>query len=171
LNIASRTFQLPAKTKQLRSANAILDLIRPDTFIEFGFLGLFLASFLAATILPLSSEVVLCYLLMNDYSPVISTIVATAGNVSGSFTNYAIGYWGSLLVIQNVLKISLHDFSRAKKRFEKYGVLSLCFAWIPVIGDPLTLVAGVLKINVMIFLFLVTAGKLCRYIIISMAIL
>jgi len=126
---------------------------------------------MAATVLPLSSEVILGYLLMNDYNPAVTIAVATAGNVSGSFVNYAIGYWGGMLIIRNVLKISPRDFSKAKKRFEKYGVVSLCFAWVPVIGDPLTLAAGVLKINVMVFLILVTAGKLCRYIVISYAVL
>jgi len=66
-----------------------------EFFTDFGYLGLFLASFLAATVLPLSSEVVLGYLLANDYNPAMTVSVATVGNVLGACLNYAIGLWGS----------------------------------------------------------------------------
>jgi len=142
-----------------------------EALSEFGYVGLFLSSFLAATILPLSSEVVLSYLLLSDFNPTISVGVATCGNVLGSFVNYGIGFWGSMLLIKKVLKISPDEFFTAKKRFNKYGVFSLLFAWVPVIGDPLTVVAGVLKINILVFLILVTTGKFIRYVIISYVIL
>lgn len=142
-----------------------------EYFTEFGYVGLFFASFLAATILPLSSEVVLSFLLLNDLNPIILVSIATFGNVLGSFVNYAIGVWGSIFLIRKVLKISEDEFVKTKQRFKKYGVFSLFFAWVPVIGDPLTVVAGVLKINILIFFILVTSGKLIRYVIISYAIL
>ncbi len=142
-----------------------------EYFTEFGYIGLFLASFLAATILPLSSEIVLSFLLLNDLNPVILVSIATFGNVLGSFVNYAIGFWGSIFLIRKVTKISEDKFLKVKQRFQKYGVFSLFFAWVPVIGDPLTVVAGVLKINILIFFILVTSGKLIRYILISYAIL
>jgi len=66
-----------------------------DYFTELGYLGLFLASFLAATVLPLSSEVVLSVLLLNELNPALLVSVATVGNVLGAFTNYALGFWGS----------------------------------------------------------------------------
>jgi len=141
-----------------------------ESFAEFGYLGLFGASFLAATVLPLSSEMVLTYLLVHNFHPVTLITVATTGNVLGSFANYGIGLWGSIFLIQTVLRISAEDFSRAKQRFHKYGVFSLLFAWVPVIGDPLTVVAGALKINIVIFLILVTAGKLIRYIMVYYAV-
>ncbi|MCJ7771731.1 MAG: DedA family protein [Desulfobacterales bacterium] len=142
-----------------------------EFFTEFGYIGLFLSSFLAATILPLSSEVVLSYLLLNNLNPVLLVSIATFGNVLGAFVNYAIGYWGSIFVIRKVLRISEHEFTRAKQRFNKYGVFSLFFAWVPIIGDPLTVVAGVLKVMIILFFILVTSGKLIRYVIISYAIL
>ena len=138
---------------------------------EFGYVGLFLASFLAATILPLSSEVVLSFLLLNGLNPTILVSLATFGNVLGSFLNYAIGLWGGVFLVKKVLKISEDEFGKAQQIFKKYGVLSLFFAWVPVIGDPLTVVAGALKINLLIFFILVASGKLIRYIIISYAIL
>ncbi len=142
-----------------------------EYFTEFGYVGLFFASFLAATILPLSSEVVLGFLLLNHLDPIILVSVATFGNVLGALVNYAIGFWGSIFFIRKVLKISEDEFVKAKQRFQKYGVFSLFFAWVPVIGDPLTVIAGVLKINVLIFSIMVTSGKLIRYVIISYAIL
>lgn len=138
-----------------------------EYFSELGYFGLFIAAFLAATILPLSSEVVLSALLLNGLSPAVLVGVATAGNVLGSVTNYALGYWVSLEVIKRWLKISEEEFLRAEQRFVKYGMISLCFAWIPIIGDPITVVAGVLRIRFLWFLALVAAGKFTRYVVIS----
>lgn len=142
-----------------------------EYFTELGTLGLFISAFLAATILPLSSELVLSALLLSGLSPTMLVIVATAGNVLGSLTNYALGYWGGAVVVKKWLKMSEADFLRAEKRFKKYGMLSLCFAWVPIIGDPLTVIAGVLRIRLHWFLLLVTAGKLLRYIVISYMVL
>ena len=139
-----------------------------EYFTELSYVGLFLASFLSATILPLSSEVVLIYLLLNDFNPTILVCIATFGNVLGSCVNYALGFWGSSFFVRKVPGISEEEFTRAKQRFRKYGVYSLFFAWVPVIGDPLTVVAGVLKIKIFTFLTLVTLGKLFRYVIIAL---
>jgi membrane protein YqaA with SNARE-associated domain len=139
--------------------------------VELGYFGLFVASFLAATILPFSSEAVLSFLLLSSLNPVLLVSVATFGNVLGAFTNYAIGYWGGVTVVRKVLKISEEEFIKAEQRYKKYGVVSLFFAWVPIIGDPLTLVAGVLRINIWWFLVLVTLGKLIRYIVISYLVL
>lgn len=138
-----------------------------DYFTELGFFGLFVSSFLAATILPLSSEVVLSALLLTDLSPMALVLVATTGNVLGSLTNYALGYWASLDLVKKWLKVSEAQFVQAERRFIKYGIFSLCFAWVPIIGDPLTLIAGVLRIRLLWFVLLVTAGKLMRYIVIT----
>ncbi len=142
-----------------------------DYFAELGYLGLFLASFLAATILPLSSEVVLSVLLLNKLNPVLLVTVATVGNVLGAFTNYALGFWGSKAFVRKVLKIPEADFIKAEERFRKYGLMSLFFAWVPLIGDALTVVAGVLRINIFWFFILVASGKLIRYVVVSYLIL
>ena len=138
---------------------------------ELGYLGLFIAAFLAATILPLSSEVILSVLLLNEFNPAALVAVATFGNVLGAFTNYAIGFWGSAVFVNKVLKISEDEFVKVELRFQKFGLISLLFAWVPIIGDPLTVVAGVLRINLMWFFIPVTAGKLIRYIAVSYIIL
>ena len=139
-----------------------------EDFIIYGYWGLFAASFLAATLLPLSSEVVLGLLLMNGADPVISVAVATCGNVLGSCLNYAIGLGGNKLLLRKVLRISEDEFNKSAERYKRWGVYSLLLAWVPVIGDPITVVAGVLRTKFMFFLILVTTGKLARYIVITL---
>lgn len=138
---------------------------------ELGYVGLFISAFLAATILPLSSEVVLSALLLSGLSPTSLVSIATLGNVLGSLTNYVLGYYLSLVVVKKWLRISEEEFVQAEQRFVKYGTFSLCFAWLPIIGDPLTVMAGVLRIRLHWFLLLVTAGKLLRYIVVSYLVL
>lgn len=138
-----------------------------EYFLELGYVGLFLSAFLAATILPLGSEVVVVGLLLNGFNPISVVSVATVGNVLGSIVNYAIGFFGSAFLIHRVLKISDESFDKSKQRFEKWGAVSLLLAWVPIIGDPLTVIAGVLRINIWLFLLLVTIGKLARYILVS----
>lgn len=135
-------------------------------FLEFGFLGLFVSAFLAATILPLSSEIVMTGLLLQGLSPWALIIVATTGNVAGSLLNYALGYWASLGVIKKWLRMSEEEFVKAEQRFKKYGVFSLFFSWVPIIGDPLTVMAGILRIHLVWFLLLVTTGKCLRYLVV-----
>ncbi len=142
-----------------------------EHFAEFGYIGLFIAAFLAATILPLSSELVLSALLLSGASPSMVVIVATLGNVLGSVINYALGYWASLDIVKRWLKLSEQEFTAAEQRFKKYGLWSLLLAWVPIIGDPLTVVAGILRIRLLWFLILVSTGKLLRYIVIAYAVL
>jgi membrane protein YqaA with SNARE-associated domain len=142
-----------------------------EYFSELGYLGLFVASFLAATILPLSSEVVLTALLLNGLPPAVLVAVATAGNVLGSFVNYALGYWGSKEIVKRWLKMPDSEFVKAEQRFVKYGILSLLLAWVPIIGDPITVVAGILRVRLSLFVLLVAAGKLARYVVVSYLVL
>jgi membrane protein YqaA with SNARE-associated domain len=136
-------------------------------FIEWGYWGLFIASFLAATILPLSSELVLTALIAGGLSVPWLLAVATIGNVLGSLTNYALGYFAKLDLIKRWLRMSDHDMRMAQQRFAKYGSLCLCFSWVPIIGDPLTLIAGVLRMHVLWFLVLVAPFKFMRYVLVS----
>lgn len=141
-----------------------------DTLLQFGLPGLFIAAFLAATILPMGSEVLLGLLLTNGFDPLVTLAVATLGNVLGSVTNYGLGLWGSKFLVKKMLRMQAHEFAKATDRLNRYGAVSLLFAWVPVIGDPLTVAAGVLRINFILFLALVTVGKALRYWIIAMAV-
>ncbi len=138
-----------------------------ESFAELGYIGLFISAFLAATILPLSSELVLSALLLSGKSPSLIIMIATTGNVLGSLTNYTLGYWMSLGVAQKWLGVSEQSITGAERRFKQYGTWSLLFAWVPIIGDPLTFIAGVLRVRLLWFVLLVTAGKLLRYLVIG----
>ena len=134
---------------------------------EYGYAGLFIAAFLAATILPLSSEVVLASLLVSGLDPTALVITASIGNCLGALVNYALGYGLSFGSSSRWLKISDEEFQGARQRFQKYGTAALLLAWAPIIGDPLTLLAGFLRVPLLWFIVLVATGKILRYIVIT----
>ncbi len=128
---------------------------------------MFLSSFLAATVLPLSSEVVLGLLLARGYDPALVVAVATTGNVLGSVVNYWIGLAGTGWLTRKVSRVSEADIQRARARFQTWGRAGLLLAWVPVIGDPLTVAAGMLRVDFVWFIILVTIGKLGRYLVLA----
>jgi membrane protein YqaA with SNARE-associated domain len=134
-----------------------------ELFLEYGWIGLFLVSFAASTILPLGSEWLLIALLLKGFDPLLTVAVATAGNTLGASTNWLIGVLGSGWLIGRVLRIDAGSRQRAERLFLRYGLWSLLFSWLPVVGDPLCLVAGLLKVPFGRFLLLVGIGKLLRY--------
>ena len=132
--------------------------------LEYGYLGLLLSSFLAATILPLSSEAVLLALAMTgDYSFLALWGVATLGNTAGSVVNWWLSIFALHFKDRKWFPVSAEQMEKASVRFMKYGLPSLLFAWVPVIGDPLTVIAGVMRVPAPIFLALVATGKGVRY--------
>jgi membrane protein YqaA with SNARE-associated domain len=133
-----------------------------SSFSELGYLGLFVSSFLSATILPLSSEVVLALIVASGYDSFYMLLVATTVNVLGSVVNYFLGYY---LATRWIDKKST-KLEKAQERFEKYGLPSLLFAWVPIVGDPLTVIAGVFRVSFLWFIALVTIGKLGRYVVV-----
>ena len=124
---------------------------------------LFCSAFIAATLLPLSSEALLGSLLYQHYSPLLLWLAATTGNTLGSCLNWHLGRWSLHLQDKKWFPISARQLSRAQLQFQKYGLVSLLFAWIPIIGDPLTLLAGVMRVPFWTFLVLVAIGKGLRY--------
>ena len=127
-------------------------------------LFLFGSAFFAATILPFYSEVVLFALLRQGGDPVFLVAVATAGNTLGSVVNWWLGL--SLLRFQNRrwFYFTPAQISRAQYWFQRYGYWTLLLAWLPIGGDPLTLVAGIMKVRLSVFLLLVAIGKGLRYV-------
>ncbi len=132
--------------------------------ISGGYAGLFLTAFLAATLLPLSSEAVLAALGNADgFDIALLFAVATLGNTLGAVVNWALGrfclHWAS----RRWFPFSEDQLKRAGERFRHYGIWSLLFAWVPVVGDPLTFAAGVLRVRFLPFVILVGIGKGARY--------
>ncbi|MBD1400081.1 YqaA family protein [Pelovirga terrestris] len=136
----------------------------PDIAFEHTYVALLIVSFLAATLLPLGSEWLLVALLLGGKSPFLVVVIATIGNTLGGATNYLLGRWGSTWLIRKVLRITPEQQHRAESWFTRYGSLSLLLSWLPVVGDPLCLVAGTLRTSLSRFFILVTTGKALRYI-------
>ena len=139
-----------------------------DLFTSHGYLTLFMLSFLASTILPLGSEWLLVTLLVKGHDPVLSVSIAMAGNTLGACTTYGIGLYGGPFLIGRILRISDESREKAEMLYTRYGSWSLLLSWVPVFGDPLCLVGGILRIRFGRFFVLVLSGKLTRYAIVSL---
>ena len=128
------------------------------------YLSLFIISFLAATILPFSSELTLAGLMAtSSYDNLLLLIIASLGNILGSVVNWILGFYSRNLSTKKWFPFKDEQIERSSKWFNKFGRWSLLFAWVPIIGDPLTLAAGLLRIKFLEFLILVTIGKISRY--------
>ena len=129
--------------------------------------SLFAISFLAATILPFSSELTLAGLIAtSNYDNLLLLIVASFGNVLGSVVNWALGFYSRKLTTKKWFPFKDEQIEKSSKWFNKFGRWSLLFSWVPIIGDPLTLAAGLLRVKFVEFLILVTIGKVSRYLVI-----
>ena len=124
---------------------------------------LFLSAFLSATLLPGSSEALLLLRLQNGAEAVPLLVVATLGNLLGSLTTYALGRAGNAMVHAHWLRIGEADLTRAERWFGRWGRPSLLLAWLPIVGDPLCLIAGLMRVGLVSFVLLVGVGKLARY--------
>ncbi len=126
--------------------------------------GLFLSAFLSATLLPGSSEALLTGLVVAGRgAPWLLLAAAVTGNVLGSLVNWVCGRFLAAFRDRKWFPVSPRRYAQAAGWFQRYGVWSLLFAWAPVVGDPLTVIAGALRVGLLPFLLLVTVGKLVRY--------
>ena len=132
--------------------------------------GLFASAFIAATLFPAQSEAVLAGLLYAGYAPVALVAVATIGNVGGSLLNWWLGTQVHRLRGTRWWPVDDRHFDRATAWYRRYGRWSLLLSWMPVIGDPLTLAAGVLREPLGIFLLLVGIAKLGRYVAVALVV-
>ncbi|MBW6470520.1 MAG: DedA family protein [Methanosarcinaceae archaeon] len=139
-----------------------------DSLISnYGYLSLFITSFLASTVLPLGSEGIVVLLIHSDFNLFTVVMVATVGNYLGACTTYYIGLKGREGIIDKYLSISKSQLARTDKLFEKYGVYALLFTWVPGIGDAITAAGGLLKLPFKTFSIYVFAGKFARYLAIA----
>jgi membrane protein YqaA with SNARE-associated domain len=125
--------------------------------------GLFLFSLAAATILPFPSETALVGLLLAGYSPWLLLAVASAGNVLGAAINWLLGRAIDRYGSHRWFPEGSRTVERARAWYHRYGRWSLLLSWVPVIGDPLTVVAGVLRERLVVFLIFVIIAKVGRY--------
>ena len=131
------------------------------------YFSLFVISFLAATILPFSSELTLAGLIIaSNYDKLLLLIVASFGNVTGSAVNWALGFYSRNLTTKKWFPFKETQIEKSSQWFRKFGKWALLFAWVPIIGDPLTLVAGLLRVRFLDFIILVAIGKVSRYLIV-----
>lgn len=134
-----------------------------DWLNQPGYVSLFFMSFLASTLLPLGSEWLLVMMLAGGYDPMSTVAIATVGNYLGAALTYLIGIGGGGWLIEKVMRVSPQQRERARQYYRRYGAFSLFFSWLPIVGDPLCLVGGMLRINFGLFTLLVASGKLARY--------
>jgi membrane protein YqaA with SNARE-associated domain len=133
--------------------------------------GLFAAAFLAATLLPAQSEAALGALLMAGDQPVLALIaVASAGNVLGAVVNWLLGRGLERFKERRWFPAGPEALARAQGWYQRYGKWSLLLSWVPIIGDPLTVAAGVMREPLPVFLALVTFAKVGRYLVVAAAV-
>lgn len=134
-----------------------------------GYAGLFFSAFGAATLLPLQSEAVLVALRLNgSYSLWLLLGIATLGNVLGSLVNWLLGRSVELFKDRRWFPVSATQLEKSRSHYRRWGHWSLLLSWVPIIGDPLTLVAGVMKEPLWRFVLIVSIAKAARYAVVAM---
>ena len=128
---------------------------------SYGGPGLLVVSFIAATIFPLSSEVAVYAALRLGMPGGEVLLWASLGNCLGVLLNYGLGRWGSGTILKKTLES--RGGRRAMAWTERYGKWSLLLSWLPIVGDPLTIIAGVMRINLLFFILTASAVRVLRY--------
>ena len=126
------------------------------------YLILFITSLISATLFPLGSEALLIYDIKEGYNLYLLLLFATIGNSLGSVINYFLGLKGEEYLLKKSL-IKESYITKCKKYFYKYGLYTILFSWLPIIGDPITFMAGILKYDFKKFLIFVIIAKFSRY--------
>lgn len=137
-----------------------------DGFVEYGYIGLFLASFLAATILPFGSEFVFAGLIALGMNAWGCVIVASVGNWLGGMTNYYLGRMGKVEWIEKYLKINKEKIDKIQKWLEGKGAFMAFFSFLPIVGDIIALALGFMRANVYVVNVSMFLGKFARYVLI-----
>lgn len=133
-----------------------------------GYLTLSVAAFVAATVFPAQSEAVLVGLILGDHYPVFALVaVASIGNTLGSVVNWYLGRGIESLKDRRWFPVRADKLGRARSWYQRYGKWSLLASWLPVVGDPITVVAGVMREPLPVFVLLVGLAKTARYAILA----
>lgn len=140
-----------------------------EEYLTYGYYGLFSISFLAATILPISSEIVFVALLTTNLNPIGLLLSASLGNWIGGMTNYYLGYLGKIEWIEKYFHVPLEKIQKIKEKIYNKGAFMAFFCFLPAIGDIIGFALGFLRANILIVNISMFLGKLFRYIILLYA--
>jgi membrane protein YqaA with SNARE-associated domain len=133
-------------------------------FIELGYFGLFIIAFISATLIPAATEVFMVAMTALGYSFVGMLLIATAGNVLGAVFNYSLGWRGMDFLARTRFCPSPKILYKIQTLFKRWGTVALFFSWLPFIGDPMTVAAGLARIPLRTFMPWVLTGRLLRYV-------
>ena len=140
-----------------------------DAIIQFltgyGYMGMLVASLLAGSVFPFSSEVVMAGLMATGLDPWLLAFYGTIGNVLGSAFNYGVGRLGKTEWFEKYLHVKQKDLDRAERFMAGRGAWMGFFAFLPVLGSAITILLGLMRSNVVITFIAITLGKIFRYII------
>lgn len=137
-----------------------------EEFTSWGYIGLFISSFLAATVLPFSSEVVYIALIASGLDAWICTLVASAGNWIGGMSCYYLGMMGKMEWIERYLKVEQTKIDRLQHWLQKKGAVMAFFSFLPVVGDVIAVALGYMRSNLAIVSISMLLGKFTRYLVI-----
>jgi len=131
------------------------------------YISIFFLSFFAATIIPFSSEVgLVSYMALGKFNNELLLIFASLGNILGSCINYILGLFIINFKTKSWFPFKDNQIIKATDWFNRFGVYSLFFAFLPIVGDPLTLVAGIFRVSFLKFIIFISLGKILRYLLI-----
>ena len=136
-----------------------------EDFAELGLLGVFVMSFLAATILPIGSETVVSAVLLSGVEFWSVIIVATIGNTLGGMTGYYLGYLGKWEWLEKYFKIKREKIDVFQQRIQKYGNWIALFCWAPAVGDFIAIGLGFFKANWKMVAVYMLLGKFLRFLV------
>lgn len=138
-------------------------------FIDWGYIGLFISAFVAGSILPFSSEVVLTVLVQMGADPMVCLLSASVGNTAGGLVCYWLGYLGNMERIERWLKIDKQKMDKVSGFVKRYGAAMGLFGVLPWVGEVIIVLLGLMRANVYITTFTMFIGKFIRYLLIILA--
>ncbi len=142
-----------------------------ENMMTYGYVGLFVIGFGAATILPMSSEAVFAAMIGSGFNPWICVVTASVGNWLGGMTNYYLGYLGKIEWLEKYLKIKRERIVKVQHFVAGKGAMSAFFCFLPAVGDLLAFVLGMMRANLLTVNVSMFCGKLFRYVVLAYGIL
>lgn len=136
-----------------------------ESLVDFGYIGLFIGSFLASTVIPLSADVLLIALLSLGGNVWACLFVATLGNWFGGLTSYWIGWVGKWEWMERWLNVKQEQLTRQKEKVDKYGSLLAFFTWLPIVGDLFAIALGFYKVNPKTSALYMLIGRFLRFLV------